>query len=532
MTTTLPSYSLLNITQGGYRGPRQPIRWSLIVGCLLSCLMSTSSEAFMQTSMACSAATNASLNVPSSTSLHVSQPLDKTMHTTTTVEEEALSADKNDHHEPPRKVLQLNRVLSEDASTIPKGIAIILNSNARGVSADMVKAIQEQASQYGEHMRVYATSTYEEAQQAVSELASSGSGKNPPPQIIVPIGGDGSLTTMIQLWYQTGTKLPFIGYLPMGTGNALGTVIGCNPRRRIRKKKRLQAIQKVLAQLFEIAETMEKEQAMGDTNHDQVDIVDVPLMHVTATTTTAPDNDKKNKKKNKNGELTTNVKQQVYCFFAGLGIDSLMLQDYKELQDWSSKSRFWKDKFASVWGYTVALFTRTLPKCVAHQSHLVSLEVTTKEPALWVDHRRGDVVRSIRLHNDNGNGSDESSSTLLYKGQAGIVAASTTPFYGGNLKLFPFARLSENGCQVRIGRIHPLMGIVNIPQIFSGAYRNSEMGCLDFIGTQFTVDIHADEGHPVQHSGESMGLAQKVELQVLKEPVRFVTLLAPRLVCE
>merc|ERR1712129_680440 len=156
------------------------------------------------------------------------------------------------------------------------------------------------------------------------------------------------------------------------------------------------------------------------------------------------------------------------------------------------------------------------------------LEVTTTEPALWVDHRRGDVVRSIKRNGQDG-GSNRP--TLLYKGQAGIAAASTTPFYGGNLKLFPFARLSANGCQVRIGRIHPLTGVVNIAQIFKGTYRNSEMGCLDFIGTQFTVNINEDS-HPVQHSGESMGLAQKVELVVQKEPVRFVTLMPPRLVRE
>ncbi|KAL3930085.1 MAG: hypothetical protein SGBAC_011919 [Bacillariaceae sp.] len=498
---TPPSSSFLNISQGISNFPHRLLRWSLICGCFL--VMSISSEAFVQTSV------NRAVSPATATSLHVAQ-----WPKTVPAMEASSDDDENDDDTEKRlrKVLQLNNNFSDDASTTPKGIAILLNSNARGVTPRMVKAIQNQASQY-EHMRVYATSTYEEAQQAVAELMAD------PPQLVVPIGGDGTLTTMIQLCYDSNTPLPFIGYLPMGTGNALGTVIGCNPRKRFRRRKRLQAIQDVLQQLFHIAQSMEEQQDAGDIWHEDVDIVDVPLMHVT---TTAAD---------KEGGLA--VKQQVYCFFAGIGFDSLMLQDYKELQDWSSKSKFWKDKFVSVWGYTVALFTRTLPKCISHSSHLVSLEVKTKEPALWVDHRRGDVVRNIRLHNNNDDDDDEEESggTLLYSGQAGIVAASTTPFYGGNLKLFPFARLSENGCQVRIGRIHPLMGVFNIPQIFSGAYRNSEMGCLDFIGTQFSVDIH-DDGHPVQHSGESMGLAQKVELEVLKEPVRFVTLLPPRLVSE
>ncbi|CAJ1965541.1 unnamed protein product [Cylindrotheca closterium] len=520
---TLPSPSWFNdLSQVSHSrvSPPQPIvRWSLIVGCLMSLLMSTpsSAEAFVQRSINVAPTTITGTTNSISTTLNVAQLPSKMP---TMLDDEDDNDDDNDEQKEdiPRKILQLNNnfesgTTSSSTTVVPKGIAVILNSNAKGVNRAMVKAIQKLSSSH-KHMRVYATSNYQEAQQAVAELQQN------PPQVVVPIGGDGTLTTVLQLWYdyvdhhhQSSKPLPFIGYLAMGTGNALGTVIGCNPRRRWRKRKRLQAIEEVLEQLLEIAQRMEQEQKMGDNNHDQVDIVDVPLMQVTATSTSS-DSD---------GELT--VEQQVYCFFAGMGIDSLMLQDYKELQDWSSKSKFWKNKFSSVWGYTVALFTRTLPKLMSNNSHSLSLEVTTTKPALWVDHRRGDVVRSIRLDEDD-------KETLLYKGRAGIVAVSTTPFYGGNLKLFPFARLSENGCQIRIGRIHPLMGVMNIPQIFSGAYRNSEMGCLDFIGTQFSVEIHDVDGHPVQHSGESMGLAQKVELQVLQEPVRFVTLLPPRLVCE
>lgn len=468
-----------------------PSSWNLLF-LLLACILMlpSRSEAFLQPYPSCSIP---SISIHYRRNAHWPTLLKVAQELPHTIPPKETSNDQG-----PRLLLQVNHYELQEDSPKPSGIAIILNSNARGVSRDMMQAIQDLAC---DKIRVYTTSTYPQAQQAIRDMQKS------PPQVVVPIGGDGTLTTLIQLFHDASIPLPYIGYLPMGTGNALGTVIGCLPKRRFRKQKRLQAIKDVLLQLSDIAQTMK--QANGDTSIEhQVDIVEMPLMHVTTTSSNQ-----------------TN-KQQVYCFFAGIGFDSLMLQDYKELQEWSSKSRFWKDKFASVWGYTVALFTRTLPKCVAYQSHLVGLQVSTKKPALWVDHRRGDVVRKVRLDTTDKDGS----STLLYKGQAGIVAASTTPFYGGNLKLFPFARLSENGCQVRIGRIHPLVGVVNIPRIFSGAYRNSEMGCLDFIGTQFTVDI--SDGHPVQHSGESMGLAQHVELQVLKEPVKFVTLLPPRLVSE
>lgn len=394
------------------------------------------------------------------------------------------------------------------------GIAIILNTNARGVTSDLVHAIQTQFvvsdsnnNNRNKNVRVFVTSTKEQALEAVQELQLL------PAKIVIPIGGDGTLTTMIQSFHDSKEKLPLFGYIPMGTGNALGTVIGCKPKYRFRKANKMKAMQQVLQQLLDIAQEQETISA---------DIVDLPLLQITTTTTTHSNNNKNN-----NNDMEQQHEQKACCFFAGIGFDSLMLQDYKDLQEWSSQSSFWKHKFRSVWGYTVALVTRTLPKCIQHQSHIINVELSTNSTTtLWVDHRRGDVVR--RIPHDN----HKKDPLLLYKGQAGIVAASTTPFYGGNLKLFPFARLTEHGCQLRIGRIHPLEGVWNIPKIFQGTYRNSDMGCLDFIGTQFSLNILERSSYPVQHSGESMGNSQQVEFQVMKDPVQFVTLLPPRLVYE
>jgi diacylglycerol kinase family enzyme len=415
-------------------------------------------------------------------------------------------SDTNDHDLDEGIIPKLETEVEQKQSPetpAPSGIAIILNTNARGVSDELIRTIQAKFLFLPNEARIFVTSTTEQAKKAVDDL------QQQPAQIVIPVGGDGTLTTMIQYFHDKSPgRLPLFGYIPLGTGNALGSVIGCKPRHRFRLSKQIEAIQDVLKQLLDIAQALE--QKLDVPTEVEVDIVDLPLLQITTA-------------------YQENKKDQICCFFAGIGFDSLMLQDYKELQQWSDQSTFWKDKFQSVWGYTVALFTRTLPKCVSNQSHLVKVELTTKKDALWVDHRRGDIVRKIPSPNSQGGKPQE---TMLYKGQAGIVAAATTPFYGGNLKLFPFARLTENGCQVRVGRIHPLNGVLNIPKIFDGSYRNFEMGCLDFVGTQFSLEIQGDDGYPVQHSGESMGPKTHVDLQVLDEPARFVTLLPPRLVCE
>ena len=120
----------------------------------------------------------------------------------------------------------------------------------------------------------------------------------------------------------------------------------------------------------------------------------------------------------------------------------------------------------------------------------------------------------------------------LYSGTTGILAAGTSPYYGGNLRLFPFARMTLDKMHLRLGRIHPLEGFLKIPSIFEGSYRDKtdNFGCIDFCGTDFDVDIRSasKEGFPFQHSGESIGHAKHFRLRVVKEPVRFVNFMKKR----
>jgi hypothetical protein len=121
----------------------------------------------------------------------------------------------------------------------------------------------------------------------------------------------------------------------------------------------------------------------------------------------------------------------------------------------------------------------------------------------------------------------------LYLGTTGILAAGTSPYYGGGLRLFPFARMTVDKMHLRLGRIHPLVGFLNIPQIFAGSYRDKsdKFGCIDFIGGDFQVQVlnqGNDKGFPFQHSGESVGHVERFRLQVMKKPVKFVSFMEKR----
>lgn len=476
-----------------------------------------------------------------------------------------------------------------------------------------------------------------------------------PYSLVVPVGGDGTLSGWIDgmvneimlldnadtaaqddvtsnndsdnLYqmkvHEAVGQLPTIGYLPMGTGNGLGYVIGCRMpksksqlickaessdddndttkrkwRDRIKsklsiKRRKVEHAGRVMRSLKLIGDQLQLQQQNEEQQQNeqqcsvpQYTTVSMPLMEVTHHSSS--DDEQQNNITTTKGDL---------CFFAGSGFDSLMLEDFKQVKAWSkSPQRSWtpsfvKDMLSSVAGYCVALVTKTLPQTLLHQTHKINVKVTTTdEGTLWIDHRRGDfseLAVAVGEEEMDGNSNDEVTATttttkkkkqhLIYSGITGILAASTTPFYGGGMRLFPYARLFPNKLQLRIGRISPLTGFLRIPAIFEGSYRDKsegDFGCLDFVGNDFEVEVSstryeeylkrkkeqkeskkntrwwrrrrkkisndtsdekkkkAPTGFPFQHSGESMGIKERFRVRVVKQPVKFISFLKPRIVVD
>ena len=513
--------------------------------------------------------------------------------------------------------------------------AIILNMNARHVTPYFISI----ASEIVGEKNVFVTETADDATLAARTVVRGTSGSKDSPEgaeamhkysLVIPVGGDGTLSGWInsmvdeilllqKLENDTNMtvndamkQLPCVGYVPMGTGNGLGYVVGCkydskasnNEVRRkslfsrmnvftYSKRRKLQHVAGVMRRLKEVGDAIQQAEQMNPLSDIENElsglcsIVEMPMMEVTHGTDSIIDTDKK-------GDL---------CFFAGAGFDSLMLHDFQQIKAWSQSARraptFVKEALSSVGGYCVALITKTLPQTVRYGTHKIHVKVVTKDTdTLWVDHRRGDfselAVRPrtlsrglnderVDVRTDTGSSAEH----LIYSGTTGIIAASTTPYYGGGLRLFPYARLIPDKLQLRIGRISPLTGFFNIPQIFEGSYREkseSSFGCLDFIGRDFEVELRSERyedfirnksrkkqnreqsswmpwrnskksnrrdnvqvdvgndenddqqlvssGFPFQHSGESMGIKDRFQIRLVQEPVKFISFLKPRVLLD
>ena len=499
-----------------------------------------------------------------------------------------ISINNKDNHPPPTPTTLTTTTIGSSPNEVPRVVVvdILLNRKAKGVTPTMIKVVEDVVADYSQsnsrllQVRIHATSTLEQARTVVEEMSHN------PPSLMIPVGGDGTLTKLLQLLWESGMdvscprsvmnvvngnddddglsstspqtrrRFPPIAYIAQGTGNALGSVVGCRPPRQKgqgwrwawwrRRPSFLGGTPQT--QYSVLAETLHQllctvEQGHPNNSTTSMDIVELPMIQVTTTISQSQEQQSQQEQ----------IKKAELCFFSGVGFDSLMLQDYKDLQEWTHEDgrplrrRLFKEALSSVAGYCVALVTRTLPRCVHDQQHLIQVRVSTSNPheTVWIDHRRGDIVRSVQTNdnnnNDNNNNNKDLHPHLLYQGEAGIVAVGSAPFYGGGLRLFPFARMTTNGMQLRIGRIHPLRGTMNLPQIFQGSYRDlrdDAFGCLDFMGPQFSITIlNPTTGYPVQHSGDFIGTSKQIDYRMmtmggeeLLDPIQFVTLLPPRVV--
>ena len=502
----------------------------------------------------------------------------------------------------------ISQLLKPNRST-----AIILNMNARQVTPDFISIASEVVGE----SNVFVTETAEDATLAARTVVRGaspsrdvfvgGEEDSHNYSLVIPVGGDGTLSGWINamvdeilLLQKLGNntirtnmsvedamkKLPFIGYLPMGTGNGLGYVVGCKHGSQVDnneiptksflsrinlftcvKRRKLQHAREVFRRLKEVGDAIQQAEQMNPKSDVTeilsgiCSIVEMPMMEVTHQPVSSAGTDTK-------GDL---------CFFAGAGFDSLMLHDFQQIKAWSQSATrlptFVKEALSSVAGYCVALITKTLPQTLRYGTHKIHVKVATNDKGtLWVDHRRGDFSELAIRSNDH-----------IYSGTTGIIAASTTPYYGGGLRLFPYARLIPDKLHLRIGRISPLVGFFNIPQIFEGSYREKSersFGCLDFIGNEFEVELRSErygdyvrnksrrkrdreqsswlpwrnvrnkhredvrggnendeqrlfsDGFPFQHSGESVGVKDWFHVRLVNEPITFISFLEPRVIID
>jgi len=190
--------------------------------------------------------------------------------------------------------------------------------------------------------------------------------------------------------------------------------------------------------------------------------------------------------------------------FAGIGIDAGIVNHFMELRRATARAPLGRLLNGGA-GYALAIASRSIPAFVSQPSPRI--EVRSRGLA----HRLGPDGKPI--------GGPLGPGSLLYQGPALIAAASTVPYYGYGLKIFPFAGSRRGMFQLRIANV-PIAKIVpNIyPALWNGTWFPE--GMFDFLAED--VEIKLDRKAPFQIGGDAEGYRDYVRFTMWKNTVELL----------
>ncbi len=173
--------------------------------------------------------------------------------------------------------------------------------------------------------------------------------------------------------------------------------------------------------------------------------------------------------------------------FAGCGLDAQILDDFGKLGHTLDSSL---GKFARHLGansrYALTVGLRSIPRFLTEERPVVEV-INTGSPAYVIDWKTGQI-KDKRIPTGG----------VLFRGPASIASASTIPFYGLGLKLFPYTAEMPGMFQMRCATADAGQILANLPAIFKGTYRAPHL--YDFLCD--AVEVRMERPVPVQIGGD------------------------------
>jgi diacylglycerol kinase family enzyme len=192
--------------------------------------------------------------------------------------------------------------------------------------------------------------------------------------------------------------------------------------------------------------------------------------------------------------------------FAGAGIDAAVLNDYVWLKRRLSGTPIAK-LGVGLAGYGLAIALRSAPRTVLERRPTYCEIINVGRPAWRLDGKGNRIGRPI-AHGE-----------LLYAGPTMLAAASTVPYYGLGLRVFPYTQSAQGMMQLRlVTTIGVATLLMNLPSIWAGTFAHE--GLLDFHAER--VAIRFEKPTPLQIGGDAEGLRDEVTFGMAANPVELV----------
>jgi diacylglycerol kinase family enzyme len=191
--------------------------------------------------------------------------------------------------------------------------------------------------------------------------------------------------------------------------------------------------------------------------------------------------------------------------FAGAGLDGRVLGDYVRFKERSSQKP-WKRMAGGMKGYVASVAFQTIPYYLRHPTQ-IRCQV----------HNLGE--RAHRVYPNGSLGPALAKGALLYEGEASMVAASTIPFYGYGIRMFPFAERLPRGMHLRVLSLNSIPRLLlNLHSLWKGRW--FPQGMHDFVVEEAMVSCV--EPMPCQVGGDAAGEHKTMHLKLFETAIPLI----------
>ncbi|MBL8035850.1 MAG: hypothetical protein JNJ69_19250 [Leptospiraceae bacterium] len=192
--------------------------------------------------------------------------------------------------------------------------------------------------------------------------------------------------------------------------------------------------------------------------------------------------------------------------FAGSGFDARIAADYQLFMN-SLKTPAARKQFSGLFGYFCAGLGKTVPESVIRPDRgEVRIELEGDSTAYHVAHRRGTDTPV------------ETQRQVLYSGPSTAVAVATEPYYGYNVRAFPFANLKEGYMNLRVLMAKPVSVVANMGQYWNGSYRGKDV--LDFLVKKIRVTY--EKATPMHIGGDFEQMAHSITYRIFPQTCSLI----------
>jgi diacylglycerol kinase family enzyme len=191
--------------------------------------------------------------------------------------------------------------------------------------------------------------------------------------------------------------------------------------------------------------------------------------------------------------------------FAGFGLDAQILEDLGDTVDALERVGVAKMLRSAGARYFLAVASRSVPRFVLAQRAEV-VAVNRGSPAVRVDVDGNPVGEPIP------------SGRVLWRGPASLAAASSIPYYGLALKMFPHAEREPGRFQVRLSDLGLTAILAHLPTIWKGRVDSPHVH--DFLVDK--VELVVSRPMPFQSGGDLLRERSDVTISLWPKPVAVV----------